>query len=74
MQVQGKNTRPSRIGILIEGGSPIRSRIIHEDVQMGFTLLEFLGEALAVFKLVEIGGDRMGGPRALVVRNVSTLR
>lgn len=41
---------------------------------MGFTLLEFLGEALAVFKLVEIGGDRMGGPRALVVRNVSTLR
>jgi hypothetical protein len=35
------------------------------------TLPELFGKALAVFQLVEIGGDCMGGPRAWMVTDVS---
>lgn len=62
---------PRGIWVFVERSSPIRPTVIHKNVEMILTLPKFFGEALAVFQLVEIGGDRVGGPRALMVRYVS---
>lgn len=71
VQVQGKNTGPCGIWVFIEGSAPVGPTVVDEHVKMVLTLPEFFGEALAVFQLVEIGGDRMGGPRAFMVGDVS---
>lgn len=40
--------------------APVRAGVVDEDVELLFAFRELLDEALAVFKLVEVGGDRVG--------------
>lgn len=64
LQIEGQDPDPRIVRILVIRGSPIRARIVDEYVQVCLPLGQLLGELLAVFQLVEIGGDGVGFPRA----------
>lgn len=63
MQVQRQNTRPRMVGVPIVALTPVRARVVDEDMEFLLAPRELLDEALTVFKFVEVGGDRVGCSR-----------
>ncbi len=59
-EVEGEDAGPRRFGEFGVGRPPGGARVVDQDVELRFALLELVHHSFTVFRFVEVGGDVVG--------------